>query len=154
MKILDRNFIKNNKYKCKIIYKNKIYELNKYIECIEDIDIKYNYKDKIKIKFFFINYIIDMSYMFLNCKSLIYLSINYDNTNPKISFLQIMNSQNIFYGCSSLISLPDISKWNISKVNNMSHMFYECNSLVSLPDISKWDTSNVNNMSFMFCECN
>ena len=39
-------------------------------------------------------------------------------------------------GYSSLKSLPDISKWNIYKVTDMSYMFYECSSLSSLPDIS------------------
>ena len=53
----------------------------------------------------------------------------------------------IFYNCSSLISLPDISKWNISNVYNMSGMFSNCSSLISLPDISKWNTNNVTDMS-------
>ena len=59
----------------------------------------------------------------------------------------------MFYNCSSLSSLPDISKWNTSNVNNMSSMFYNCSSLSSLPDISKWNISNVNNMSYMFSRC-
>ena len=42
----------------------------------------------------------------------------------------------IFYECSSLLSLPDISKWNTNNVNNMSYMFSGCSSLKSLPDIS------------------
>ena len=29
-------------------------------------------------------------------------------------------------------------------------MFYECSLLSNLPDISKWNTSNVNDMSAMF----
>ena len=32
-------------------------------------------------------------------------------------------------------------------------MFYKCSSLSSLPDISKWNTSNVTDMSDMFSEC-
>ena len=47
----------------------------------------------------------------------------------------------MFYYCNSLISLPDISKWNTSNVNNMNRMFSFCNSLISLPDISKWNTN-------------
>ena len=35
-------------------------------------------------------------------------------------------------------------------VNDMSYMFYKCNSLVSLPDISKWNTSNINDMGDIF----
>ena len=52
----------------------------------------------------------------------------------------------MFYGCSSLISLPDISKWNTKNVTDMGYMFYECSSLKSLPDISKWKTNNVVNI--------
>ena len=42
----------------------------------------------------------------------------------------------MFYGCSSLSSLPDISKWNTNNVKDMRYMFYGCSSLSSLPDIS------------------
>jgi len=31
----------------------------------------------------------------------------------------------------------------IDNINDMSYMFYECSSLSSLPDISKWNTDNV-----------
>ena len=30
---------------------------------------------------------------------------------------------NMFFGCSSLSSLPDISKWNTNNVTNMNNMF-------------------------------
>ena len=35
----------------------------------------------------------------------------------------------------------------------MSSMFAECSSLSSLPDISKWNTNNVTNMDYMFDGC-
>ena len=60
----------------------------------------------------------------------------------------------MFSGCNSLISLPDISNWNFSRVNSICHMFYECKSLISLPDLSKWNISNVEDMSNMFYGCN
>ena len=66
----------------------------------------------------------------------------------------ITNISYMFYGCHSLSSLPDISKWNTKNVIYMSSMFSSCNSLSSLPDISKWDTKNVTDMSSMFCCCN
>ena len=65
----------------------------------------------------------------------------------------ITNMSDMFYGCSSLSSLPDISKWITNNVTNMSYMFYGCTSLSSLPDISKWNTNNVTNMSGMFDGC-
>ena len=87
----------------------------------------------------------------------------------------------MFYECSSLLSLTDISKWNTTIITNMSNMFNTsekreiyneplfgiqlgiCESLFSytinnskltlLPDISEWDTSNVNSMNNMFYDC-
>ena len=61
--------------------------------------------------------------------------------------------QCMFARCSSLKSLPDISKWNTSKITNISHIFYGCSSLISIPDISKWNISNVILMSNIFDEC-
>ena len=42
---------------------------------------------------------------------------------------------------------------DIKNVDNMHNIFKECSSLISLPDISKWDTKNVTNMSDMFDKC-
>ena len=65
----------------------------------------------------------------------------------------VTNMYRVFSGCSSLISLPDISKWNTNNVIDMRKMFDDCSSLISLPDISNWNTSNVTNMSWMFYKC-
>ena len=65
----------------------------------------------------------------------------------------VINMSYMFKGCESLSSFPYISKWNTKNVYDMSYMFNECSSLSSLPDISKWNTQNVNNMSFMFDGC-
>ena len=59
----------------------------------------------------------------------------------------------MFCGCSSLSSLPDISQWNTKNVINMNSMFFNCSSLLSLPDISKWNTNNVIDMNGMFRNC-
>ena len=34
--------------------------------------------------------------------------------------------KDIFCECSSLSSLPDISKWNTNNVNDMSEIFFKC----------------------------
>ena len=65
----------------------------------------------------------------------------------------INNMSSMFKDCSSLSSLPDISRWNTVNVNNMNSMFRGCSSLISLPDISNWNTNNVNNLGSMFREC-
>ena len=79
-----------------------------------------------------------------------------ENEILEVKLIQIGDVENIshmFNGCSSLIELSDISKWNTSNITNMSHMFNKCSKLSSLPDISKWNTSNVTDMSYMFSEC-
>jgi len=42
----------------------------------------------------------------------------------------------MFAGCTSLISLPDISNWKTNNIKNMNGLFYNCSSLKALPDIS------------------
>ena len=59
----------------------------------------------------------------------------------------------MFYGCSSLISLPEISKWNTNNVTYMGYMFKGCKSLTSFPDISIWEISSLTNKMDMFDEC-
>ena len=59
----------------------------------------------------------------------------------------------MFYYCGSLLSLPDISKWNTYKVENMSHMFDECISLISIPNVSKWNTNNLIYTARIFYNC-
>jgi len=65
---------------------------------------------------------------------------NYKNNMLKIKLKginKVTDMSYIFKGCSSLESLPDISKWNTNNVTDMSCMFCKCKSLISLPDIAK-----------------
>ena len=108
------------------------------------------------------------------------LNIRYNKLEVKLKGInKIKNASWMFFKCSSLLSLPDlgkwntinvvdmacmfshfkslalpgeISEWNTSNVTNMSNLFYNC-EILSLPDISKWDTSKVKDMSYMFSEC-
>ena len=59
----------------------------------------------------------------------------------------------MFFRCSSLSTLPDISKWDTSKVNDICGMFKECSSLSSFPDISKWNTPNDKDLTSIFEGC-
>ena len=36
-----------------------------------------------------------------------------------------------------------ISKWNVSNLGNVNNMFISCYSLVSIPDLSKWNTYDI-----------
>ena len=59
----------------------------------------------------------------------------------------------MFYNCSSLSSLPDISKWKTDKVNEVLLMFAKCTSLISLPDLSEWNTKSPWEMRCLFSDC-
>ena len=119
--------------------------------------------DENKIKLFdknFINNNKDNCYLIINNEKTElkeYLEIN----NNKLKQIEIKlyetkpitNMYSMFNSCSSLRSLPDISKWNTENVTNMSCMFGHCSSLQSLPDISKWNTEKVTDMSSIFYFC-
>ena len=55
----------------------------------------------------------------------------------------------MFYQCESLISLPDISKWNIDKINNMGYIFSGCLSLLYIIEKSKDNKLNRKNSYYM-----
>ena len=124
------------------------------------MDCKINKNEK-RIKLFdsqFVENNIQNCYLLINNKKC-QISEYYilDGKENKINLIiklienkNITNMSFMFSGCSSLLSLPDISKWNTNNVTNMSGMFSGCSSLLSLPDISKWNTNNVTNMSYMF----
>ena len=59
----------------------------------------------------------------------------------------------MFNNCSSLISLPDISKWSIKNVTLMNNMFSNCINLESIPDLRNWDTSHVEDITGIFYNC-
>ena len=88
-----------------------------------------------------------------NSNSSIYSEINELIYLKENIFTNVTNMSTMFSGCSSLISLPDISKWDTKNVTDMSGMFCDCSSLNNLEGISKWDTKSVTDMSRMFYGC-
>ena len=59
----------------------------------------------------------------------------------------------IFYKCKSLNELPNISKWDVSKVTNITGMFHDCEKLYKIPDISIWNTINLKEYNNIFDGC-
>ena len=59
-----------------------------------------------------------------------------------------------FVRCHELISLPDISKWNINKVKDISYIFCGCSSLKSISFILNWHFNNEINFQGIIEECN
>ena len=120
LKILGKEFIKKNINKCKLIYRNKKYKLK---ENFEDIDINYNHKDLIKLKFIMLNNIIDTSYMFFNCNSLISLSDSHNHRTDKNK--NIINMKYMLCGCKSLQNLPNFYLLNLIQNNIIFELTYK-----------------------------
>ena len=57
---------------------------------------------------------------------------------------KIKNIDNIFYNCTSLYTLPDISEWDVSELIITDFIFYNCYSLLEIPKLSKWIEINNN----------
>ena len=117
-KLFGRKFVENNKYKCKIIYRQCDYEL---VEYFVQIDYTYNRNALFKKKLNGINNIADMSYMFSECISI----------PSEISKLDTSNVINIKYMFNEAFpsSLPDISNWDTSEVHTMEGMLCHCENL-------------------------
>ena len=79
----------------------------------------------INFKSFNTKYIMDMSYMFYDCKLLNNIS-DISNWDTKI----VENMSYMFYDCNSLNNLPDISKWDTKNVTKMRDMFDGCNKKI------------------------
>ena len=144
IKIFDSIFVKNNKDKCKIIYKDKEYDLQEYFEINEE-----NIKDNLlTIKLKGIKKITDASFMFHTCKHLISLP-NLKNWDTH----KITSMDHMFSTCESLKSLTGISDWDTSNVKLMSSMFFNSKNLEYIDDISNWNTKSLKNKSYMFKGC-
>ena len=130
---------------------------------ITEISIIYNIKDEDYIRLFGDKFVENNKNI---CKMIIenkeykieaeYNVKNYRNSILKIQLIRINKVTNMSYmfdKCSSLLSLPDISKLNTNNVTDMNFIFGECSSLSSLPDISNWNTNNVTDMCYIIYGC-
>ena len=94
----------------------------------------------------------DSSYMFSNLPygSTFRCLTSIENL-PLLDTSDVINMSNMFYYCSSLVSL-DVSKFDTTLVTDMSSMFASCWTLKNLYVLS-FNTSNVTDMSYMFSGC-
>ena len=138
---------------------NQNHDINKYINNEDKLTLIYksNKKTTQIFGYCFVRNNIDNVKILYNNQ--IYDLVHKFDTTDDLLTIQLLNlssitdPSNMFYGCSSLISLQDITKLNTSKIKSMKGLFAWCSSLTSLPDISNWDTFNVNDMSELFSWC-
>ena len=82
--------------------------------------------------------------MFYGCTNLTITATDVPNLS------KVMSMNEMFKGCTSITTIPNINKWDVSNVTDMQGMFQGATSFNG--DISKWDVSNVTDMNFMFYE--
>ena len=116
IKIFGNIFVKNNRKNCRLIINNKEKKLKEY-EILNKIkeNNKINIKKIKKIKIKIYDNLLNIEKMFEECKSIKIIN--------KINISYVRNMSKIFYGCTSLKSLPDISKWNTNNVIDMRGIF-------------------------------
>ena len=80
----------------------------------------------------------NMKYMSNNCSP---FEIGFYKTNfPKRKYLRPKALSHMFQNCKKLTSLSSISLLDMKNVVDMNSLFYGCSSLQNLPDISIWNT--------------
>jgi surface protein len=81
----------------------------------------------------------------------------YGCSNLTITATDILNTKgttalnDIFRGCSSIATIPNIGKWNIESVITIADAFNGCSLFNS--SLSGWNTANVTSMVATFKEC-
>lgn len=81
--------------------------------------------------------VLDMGWMFNDCKSLKTLDVSTWNTS------NVKTMHWMFDNCNDLYNLNGIGNFNVSNVSDFQHMFQNCYSLTEL-DLSKWRLNNLN----------
>ena len=89
--------------------------------------------------------VINMSYMFSLCSSLINLDLSNFSTQ------NVTTMEQMFYGCTSLTNL-NLCSFNTLNVENMKEMFMNLNAIENL-DITNFNTSKITDMTHLFAEC-
>jgi len=129
IRILGKNFVKQNKNNCKIIYNNKKYKLKEYLN---EIDDNYNNNNKeIKLKINGINNIIDFSDMFHGCFHLLSVSESIIENIQEC----IPQSYDIFNDNNSYSSLFDEIKTKDTIEENKSINYEYNNYLIYFMDV-------------------
>ena len=83
-----------------------------------------------------------------------YIFNNYGESTVEIIEKEpITNMKRMFYECENLLSLNDLSSWNMKNITNTSNMFSFCSRIENISSLYNWDMSNVTNTSGMFTGC-
>ena len=177
--ILGKTFVKNNRNKAKLIYRNKKYNLKDFFK----LDIFK--KSELKIDILLSQDISNISYMFYMCESLLEFSMKNNIKNKEINYnfsekekknngleynkkIKDENKGTLYEGLEDIIfysEYSEISEKEVSseiesmyleidnlQINNKSEeMIYKIESSSSLTN--KLKLNNIIDMSYIFCYC-
>ena len=113
IRIFGKNFVKFNKNKCKIFYKNKEVELKEYYNDFSD---NYNNGGLIRFKLKIIHDSIIMSSMFNGCTTLFSVSVEKERNNQKIVIEQNNCDSFIFKNINIISPIKSNDSNNINNV--------------------------------------
>ena len=121
VKILGKEFVKNNKRNLKIEYNNRIISLQEKIKI--DLDKIKDGKFSIQLKGFHnkltdLSFLLDGSHFFIAAPDI-----------HKINTKYVTNMSYAFNGCISLKCTPNISKLNLQKITHINYLFSNCTSM-------------------------
>ena len=71
----------------------------------------------------------------------------------EINTSKVISMRSLFESCLLLKTVEGISDWDIRNVTSIRGLFFNCQSLKKISNITNWDTSNVLEMKEMFCLC-
>ena len=128
-----------------LLFQDELFELFEY-EKYGKFNFNFNEEgiNNKKVELVEIERISEFKGTFWQCKNLIKLQIEWDI----ITF-----ERDMFYNCTSLISL-DFSKCiKVILKNDCSRFFYNCSSLKYLSDMSQWNIDEANDISYFFSGC-
>ena len=142
-KIINYNHHKGDKHKNVIIESCEIFFNNKKIDF--SFEYVFEKEGEYTFQFYFNKNLNDSSFLFHECKTLIYVDLSHFISKD------LIYTNSMFYKCSSL-EFINFTNFNTENVVNMRSMFFDCSSLIEL-DLSNFNIKNVNEMSLMFSYC-
>ena len=149
--IFGKTFVDNNKDKCKLIINGKEQELVEFIDKETNSDI-----------FDFEGNYTEIIIILKGINNIIDASYMFKECVALIALpdigkwdtSKIINMEGLFWKCWTLIYISNnISNWNICNVKSIYGMFVGCIYIMYLPDISKWNTNNLEIMEELFHSC-
>ena len=147
IRLFGRQFVSRNGNKCKLVIDNKKLDLLEFIE-IDNISKHLVNENIFKLRLLVINEINDFSKMFCDCKSLLsFQKESKKNINKNLIQNNMNSSNNSFVDINKLYQFKNE---DCSYIEEIDSKFSNCESLLTVPDISNIDTTKIKSFHNFF----